>query len=309
VFETSSGNVYGTGLSIKPHYSVAYTYLAAGVHFRSLMPRSHTAHGRISKKARTRIITAMQWMMMFSNRKFVYSKAKKRGFWFKVNFITLTLSAPQHHTDKEIVHLMLRPFLKWMRRQHNVINYLWKAEIQPSRLLNRGERCIHFHITTNKFIHYRQLKNKWNALQLAHGYREPGDEPNSTDVHSVINEGKIIGYMAKYLIKEPARKDYPGITNETFEKLHVTCKIWGMNHELSRMKATLLEEDNTDFYTDLEYFLNTTQAVEKEGNHCTIYLHQLNIEHQYPVAITKPLTALYHLFNKGDDNVTKYSIE
>src|SRR5689334_3591424 len=195
--ENSNGNIYGTAISIKPHYSVIYSYLISGFRPLARMPEHNTARGYISKKARSRIMTAMNWMMMFSDRKFVYSASKKRGFWFKINFITLTLSSNQKHDDKYIVEHMLQPFLKWLRRKHNVINYIWKAEIQPERLFKRNERCIHFHITTNKFVPWSQIRNKWNELQLAHGYREPDTDPNSTDVHSCRNEKEIVYYMGK----------------------------------------------------------------------------------------------------------------
>lgn len=251
----------------------------------------------------------MQWMMMFSGKKWVYSKSKQKGFYFKINFITLTLPTEQPHSDTYIVHHLLRPFLKYLNRKHNVINYLWKAEIQPKRLIDKGERCLHFHVTTNKFVHWSKIRNKWNSLLKAHGYIGTGDDPNSTDVHSVVKEKAIISYMAKYLTKEPEQKNYPDVSEDVFKKMFVTCKTWGMNHELSRMKATIKEEDNTNFNTDTAYFLYTTKAAEIEGTHCTIYLHKLDLESRYPTTITQALTANYHRFLKGDDGQQKYTIE
>lgn len=236
-------------------------------------------------------------------------KAKKKGFYFKLNFITLTLTKPQQHPDTYIVHHMLIPFLKYLRRSHNVINYIWKAEIQPERLLKRGERCIHFHITTNKFIHWKKVRNKWNELQLAHGYREENTDPNSTDIHSVINEKQAVHYMSKYITKEPEKDDYPDTSEDEFQKLFVTCKVWAMNHELSNMRATLLEEDTTNISDDISCFLDSAQAQPRDSEHGELYLHKLNLETKYGDTITKLLADNYVRFMKGDDGTKKYNID
>jgi hypothetical protein len=190
-----------------------------------------------------------------------------------------------------------------------VINYIWKAEIQGKRLIERGERCIHFHITTNKFIPWQKIQTKWNSLQKAHGIIPDESNPNGTDVHSVVKENKIIGYMAKYITKVPLKKDYPGITDDLFKRMFVTCKVWGQNHELSQMKSTYREEDSSNFSTDVSYFLDTLKAEEIDGEHCTVYLHKLSLEQPYPEQITNALKVNYQLFLRGDDGKKKYTID
>ena len=95
---------------------------------------------------------------------------------------------------------MLEPFLRWMRQVHNTTLYIWKAERQK-----RG--AIHYHITSNKFIHYQELRNKWNWLLSKHGLNESyvkehqHNNANSTDVHSVKNIKNLAPYLIKYFTK------------------------------------------------------------------------------------------------------------
>lgn len=183
-------------------------------------------------RAKMRCANAIKWLYISSKKKTVYSKKSKKYFMFKVNFITLTLSGKQSHTDKFIQCHMLQPFIKWMARK-GASNYIWKAETQAN-----GN--IHFHITTNVFIHWKSIRNKWNALQRNFGYltdyttRFGGTDANSTDVHSVVNEKQCLKYLAGYVTKE--KKD----------RRKVDCRIWSCNYELSRARI-YLNEDHENF--------------------------------------------------------------
>jgi len=157
--------VFASRLSIKPFYSFAFSRdISSRVNF-STRPTQNINTGKLSYKSTTRIRNAMNWMLLFAQEKTVYSIKKKKAFKFRISFITLTLSTAQQHSDTYILHKLLFPFLKYLERKHEVTAYIWRAEIQGKRLKQRGERCIHFHITTDKFIHWRQIRNKWNALQ------------------------------------------------------------------------------------------------------------------------------------------------
>jgi hypothetical protein len=197
------------------------------------------------------------------------------------------LSAAQRHSDTYILHRLLFPFLKYLERSHSVTAYVWRAEIQSKRLKEKGDRCIHFHITTDRFIHYRKIRNKWNALQLAHGYREPAADPNSTDVHSVKSTGRIISYMSKYLSKS---------VKDGEEK--VTCKVYGMSRNLSLMNCTLKEEEDTDFGISVDYFIDKFTYGELQTEHAKIYFNDLNITDKYPEQITRKLLQLHALYHK-----------
>ena len=151
--------------------------------------------------------------------KTVYHKSTKRRFTFKLNFITLTLSATQTHSDSEIKKKLLEPFIKYMKRNHSMNSYVWKAEVQDN-----GN--IHFHITTNVFIHHMTLRNAWNGYQKNLGYLQKyetthkHDSPNSTDIHSVRNIKNVGGYIASYVNKKDKFKKNINtvMSNEHFYK-------------------------------------------------------------------------------------------
>jgi len=220
--------------------------------------RANKQKGDISKKAAIKINTAMQWLLMFSPRKRVYSKSSKKSFSFRINFITLTLSGSQTHTDEFIKEHMLYPFLKWLGRSHGAWLYLWKAETQ----LNGN---IHFHITTNTFVHWQSIRRKWNQLQSKHGYLKKWTEgnvrgdPNSTDVHSVRNEDEVCRYMVKYLLKNDDKRR------------KVDGRVWACSMHLSKMKVFTSEHDK-DFIDTAETVFS--QSTVKKLDHATLLLHK-----------------------------------
>jgi hypothetical protein len=331
IMQKWNGKVFASRLNINPTYSVGYTRDISGLHFYNERPKKNKARGMISKKAQSRVRTAMNWLMFFSERKYVWSKEKKKGFWFKLNFITLTLSNTQKHSDRYIVEHLLQPFLKYIGRKYNAKNYIWKAEIQPKRLMLRGERCIHFHITTNKFIPYMKIRNKWNSLQVAHGYLTKEYDANSTDIHSVINNAEIVYYMSKYISKEQGIADVirkirksKFITKEEKEKvskltlselkvahkaLRVDCKIWGCNHMLSTLGLTLKEEELNTFWTDTKEFESKFCKEKVQKDYCVLLKTNFNMKSKLPESIRAGLAELSDKFRHKDNDVLRYETE
>jgi len=239
----------------------------------------------------------MNWFMFFAEKKFVWSAKKKKGFWFKLNFLTLTLSEVQRHSDTYIVTHMLQPMLRYLQRSHNVNNYVWKAEIQPKRLSVRNERCIHFHITTDKFIPWRTLRNKWNSIQAAHGYGKFSDDNNSTDIHSVRNDKEIVRYMANYIAKKP-----------TTGEMAVTCKTWGCSQSLSQMTATIREEEVDGFSDEVNRFSEWFVKEITEVKYATLFLNKFSVEDRMPVQLGLQLRKCWEIFSAKDNGVKKYTI-
>ena len=230
---------------------------------------------------------AFEWMRLFSEPKDVYDLNADRWRKFKLNFCTVTLSAKQKHTDTFILHRMFFPLLKYLNRKFEVNNYVWRAEIQQKRFEQRGERCIHFHFVTDKFIHWRKLRAKWNALQLAHGYRKPTEDPNSTDVHSIIREQKASKYFSKYLSKLPPSSE-----------LKVTCKVYGMSRNLSRMDCTLREEETPDFSNEYFFFLQENCKLINQAEFFRVYSNSLQINKKYGLQVARALKLNYDLFHE-----------
>lgn len=143
-----------------------------------------------------------------------------------ISFITLTLSSSQGDiTDNEIKRELLNPFLIWLKQSKNVSTFIWKAEAQ-----NNGN--IHFHILVNKFIPWRDVRDKWNELQnkffyidqfeKKHGHRDA----NSTDIHGLYKDKNdkpirdIGSYLAKYMSK-----------NEELKR-GINGRLWGRSDNL-----------------------------------------------------------------------------
>lgn len=163
--------------------------------------------GKISKKANAKIERAISYLLFNAKPKSVMEHTTGKRFTFLVNFITLTLPAQQMHSDNEIKKVCLNNFLT-VARKNGLKNYVWRAEAQPQT----GN--IHFHITTDHFIHYNSIRKWWNQSVNLLGYLElfkakfHHDNPNSTDVHSVKHIRKLASYLSKYLGKN---KSFPCI--------------------------------------------------------------------------------------------------
>lgn len=227
-----------------------------------------------SKHSQKRLQNAINWMLLFANEKRVYSKKpfiNKKGieqhnFKFRLAFITLTLSSAQAHTDYYIKEHMLQPFLYWLHRYYQA-TYTWKAEAQ----INGN---IHFHITTDVFVHWRSIRAKWNSLQAAHNYKKVyqdgshDENPNSTDVHCVKNEKDVAKYLAAYCSKKSSitAKDWekikrlnitpqfvwclwdeklkPEAQDKTWYKRTIAGRLWGCSEALSNIRCFTDELEN-----------------------------------------------------------------
>lgn len=163
--------------------------------------------GLLSKFAQKRLKKAINLLIAIATEKEVQNPTTGKYYRFKVNFITLTLSAPATHIpDKEIKRQLLDVWIKRAKRKFKMHNYVWRAERQKN-----GN--IHFHILSDVYIHHTALKESWNEVQnrlglidefeKKHGHRHP----NSTDVHAVHKIKDLAAYMVKYMTKAKAQDD------------------------------------------------------------------------------------------------------
>ena len=190
--------------------------------------------GIISTKAGKRLKTAINWLVASAQNKLAKDRETGKTFYFKVNFITLTLPAQQGtHTDNEIKANLLNHWLIHAKRKYNLNNYVWKAEKQANG-------SIHFHITSDTYIFHYDLRKDWNKIIQKMGYvdkyrqaqkawhkdgfkvrvnllknwnyekqlkaykegtRTNWNNPNSTDVKSVKNIRDLSAYLCKYMSK------------------------------------------------------------------------------------------------------------
>ncbi len=233
--------------------------------------KSH--HGIISKKVNRRVNLVIDWMVLLSTVKDIKDKDGNYLYSFKLNFVTLTLPSKQVHGDKQIVDKCIQPFLDWCRRSKKVKYYFWRAETQAN-----GN--IHFHICTDVFLPWLELKVKWNSIVNKLGYVDRFAEkwnhrtPNSTDVHSLKQVKNVARYLAKYCGKNSKgvviqlskakyyREGFPFLLLATkwytppqkakfFRQVY--CRLWACSENLSKLK-NCQTMDNAALSSELLHF-------------------------------------------------------
>ena len=191
--------------------------------------------GDITTHARRRLKRAIECLYMITPTVKVFNRSLGRQTKFRLSHLTLTLSAKQGtRSDKEINKFILQPFMRDCKRKLGMKNYVWKAETQEN-----GN--IHYHIISDLYCDYNIVRKFWNNHQntfrfiddfkAVHGH----DNPNSTDIHYVKNDGQLAAYLMKYIAK-----------NNTKER-KIEGKVWDCSAKLKQFKyfATNLsiEED------------------------------------------------------------------
>lgn len=265
-------------------------------------------------------MTALNWLILFSPEKQFYDDRRKRWIKFRINFITLTLAAAPGVDDEYIKNRLLQPFIKWLIRK-GASAYIWKAETQ-----NNGN--LHFHITTNVYIHHSEIRSKWNQLQDGHGFlndyilEQGHDNPNGTDVHSVYKYADLINNIGSYFgkldewchrkgtrivkenIKHPSkwfeecdqeRKKFP------VPKRQVQGRKWAVSNNLVGIKCFIDDEclAATEFDSIYNDFLNNTPHRTIVRDFADIYIYDENqlFSNIHPVILDK-LSTLYDTFCK-----------
>lgn len=163
--------------------------------------RTETYTGTLRPGAKKRLIKAIEHLVMLTEKeRKVYNPKSGNAFKFRLSFLTLTISQSKFVDGKTAHKLLLEPFLRWMRETHGCKLYIWKAELQQ-----RGQ--LHYHVTSDAFIHYQAIRTKWNELQKQAGFldehfqRYGNYTPPSTQIKSV----RKIKNMGHYLVKEIAK--------------------------------------------------------------------------------------------------------
>lgn len=222
--------------------------------------------GIISDNTARKIKRAISYLIAVSSVKVLESQMHQKKFPWRVSFVTLTLPSKQVHSDNEIKNKCLHQFLIEASKKWNITHYVWRSEHQAN-----GN--IHFHILTNRFIPWQELRDVWNRCTEKLGYvtnyrKEMKDfhsgnfrvrnnllkqwsyknqlkayhegracdwsSPNSTDVHSVKKIKNLMAYVCKYVLKEDVLSDG-------------TSRQWGCSYALSRAKGAKVDCDNAVF--------------------------------------------------------------
>lgn len=263
--------------------------------------KDNETEGVMSAKARKRLETAVMMLLYKAKPKKCVDVVTGKKFSFLINFITLTLPAPQTHSDNEIKAVCVNNFLAVMRKEFNLNNYIWRAEAQ----LNGN---IHFHFVTDTFIHYKDLRRVWNQSVELLGYVSKFEEkfhhrnPPTEEVRSVKHIRRIASYLAKYMAKSRSFvkigevREFKG---EQFEVLfqseqyksegpnrkkgkvvgsvisgpirRIEGRLWFLSRSLSKCKPIQLSEDMFEF-CEVEELLNQTETKAYQGEFvCSYY--------------------------------------
>lgn len=206
-------------------------------------PKRKGYSGEVTPSTKKRIETAVDCFLQLAPIRDIYNPITKRRHKFQLSFITLTIARHEPVPTDE-AHAALKVWLQhfkrpWHRRKLSEVmkTYLWKAELQE-----RGQ--IHYHITTNAWLHLIEIRRVWNDIQKARGWLEDyhkqyrNFDPNSTDVHSIHKIKDVRRYLTKYISKqqfEPTPAD-PEAGYPLMRPVTLGGKVWGCSEDLKGRK-------------------------------------------------------------------------
>lgn len=274
-----SRHFLGYKLHVKPSYVYSqpmWHYERPGRSLRQIANEANlkrnTPNPQGSKKSDKRLRNAISWLSASAQIQRVYCKETNHWHQFRLNFITLTLPTTDHDlSDGYIKSKVLRNLLAKMRYSTPGLNYIWKAEPQAN-----GN--IHFHVFTDKFIHHKTLRKKWNASLAKHGLIQPyaakhqamdvidyvdeytsevsaspvklakryyrgkatnWQQPNTSDVRAMKDVNDVGAYVSEYMSKKhTGRREIKG-------------RLWGCNYELSESRQCVFWVESQEQESEL----------------------------------------------------------
>lgn len=228
--------------------------------------------GTLSFNSQKRIRLAIDWMLAAAQPKLLKVKKTDKYYTFRISFATLTLPTQKNKSDQDIKSIF-NSFLTMAKYRFGLKTYIWKAEPQK-----RG--TIHFHLTSDCFIHWRMLRFAWNRLLKREGLTGIHTDPNSTDIHAVYKIKNLAAYLAKYYCKSyiknisdlPSDQVFQMTDEEITDKVRrpISGRLWGCSHNLSRilnMTQTVDWSEGQQIHSDL-----LQQGAEiREMDYTTVY--------------------------------------
>lgn len=241
-------------------------------HQRNIKGFKTAYSGQVKKGTEKRIRKAIDIFLQLNPTRTIWNPVVQCHHPFRLGFMTLTISEDKRMIDAKEGYQLLKPFIEWTKTK-GVKNYIWKAELQKRDQL-------HYHLTIDEFVHWEDIRHKWNQLQRKAGLLDSFARkfkhfnPNSTDIHAVKNIQNIELYLAKYIAK-----------SEQNEKA-LNGKIWDCSDGLNRKRFS----DELDSQTES----NIRKAVEGGK------LEQIRLAHCTLIAgktaktvLSKPIQNLY----------------
>lgn len=219
-----------------------------------------TYTGLCTPGSRKRIIRCIEFLVQaaYEKKRWVTNPVTQQPMPFNLSFQTLTVHSPDKNIlTKEAYKNLLAPYLKWMRDNYGCYTYMWKAELQE-----RGQ--IHYHIISTAFIHYEDVRKKWNYLNRKAGYlddffKEYGHyNAPGTEIKSVEKQHEMAGYLKKEFLKSYQNKTTVG------------GKVWDCSMNLKEVKPFTVNHDGYRGLISAMIFRNEIKE-QFSDSRCTIY--------------------------------------
>jgi len=224
---------------------------------KNSMNKKETYSGSLTQGTKKRMTRAISMLLQASISRVVFNPCTRKNEKFLLNFLTLTIPLQEKNVDlKTGYKTLLKPFLQWLYKTQGVRSYIWKAE-----RTKKGE--LHYHITTNHFIHKAALQNKWNYLltknNLLDRYIKKHKHSNAPSTR--VNKVYKIRDLQSYLTKE---------FTKAYQNNH-NCKgkIWDCSINLKGVKY--FEVPLSEFHERKLFFYDKNLKLwEVNTEHCTI---------------------------------------
>lgn len=188
----------------------------------------------------------------------------KKRFKFQLAFITLTIPNSQVYHPSFTNKFLMSKFVEWLVKTKKTKYFIWKLEWQK-----RGQ--IHYHITIDNQIHFKEIQSKWNyflsKLNMLDEYREKykKESPPSTKINKVYKVNNINAYLQKEFSKSLQNED-PNKDKYSDEDKKKKYRLWDGSLTLKAAKHFSTELENIElinptqsqFITgkDIHYFNN-----------------------------------------------------
>ena len=122
----------------------------------------------------------------------------------RLSFVTLTLPAPQMHSDQALRREALDRFVLDLKRKAMVREYFWKAEAQEN-----GN--VHYHLLVDRYCHKSLLDNAWTKQMERLGYMDQYRQKHGEEVPPMVtvkvcpDNMTLVQYVMKYVTKRPIK--------------------------------------------------------------------------------------------------------
>lgn len=121
-------------------------------------PRDNSHKGELSKAAYRRLKRAVTWLEHIA-------EVKQMEVDTKCCMLTLTVPSFSHEIHEQLLKGVLNVFLQFLRSDHGVKNYVWKAE-----LTKKGK--LHYHLLTDSVLNESKCRKRWNKILYDRGLLE-----------------------------------------------------------------------------------------------------------------------------------------